>query len=288
MVQFTFTMLMEYCQQYLTSAFLVLKNEINMKRFVAIIVTTVLFLPYSSAQEMSTEDTKEAIISAIEFCNATSTHDENFSYNTVMIYKSFLKDKVVADSIIYEFNRNQSGIVFYNSTKAIKKKNKGIKGNWFIFYYGKIDTNRIEIVLSDCFYKGKKTLINPDGETIICRKSAITGKWHIVHQFFIYQMGHEFRSVGYPLITKQLYENLQHKQLETENDYMLLFNYLRKQDDSEYYVKIKELLCSIIEKNPEITERVDNYFFLFSKFRIIDDSTSVIEENYKKITEKTH
>ena len=109
---------MEYCQQYLTSGLLVLKNEINMKRFVAIIVTIVLFLPYSSAQEMSTEDTKEAIISAIEFCNTTSTHDENFSYNTVMIYRNFLKDKVVADSIIYEFNRNQSGIVFYNSTKT--------------------------------------------------------------------------------------------------------------------------------------------------------------------------
>ena len=101
-------------------------------------------------------------------------------------------------------------------------------------------------------------------------------------------MRREFRSVGYPLITKQLYENLQHKQLETENDYMLLFNYLRKQDDSEYYVKIKELLCSIIENNPEITERVDNYFFLFSELRTIDENTSVIEENYKKITEKTH
>ena len=101
-------------------------------------------------------------------------------------------------------------------------------------------------------------------------------------------MGREFRNIDYSLITRQLYDNLQHKQLETENDYILLFNYLRKQDDSVYYVKIKELLCGIIEKNPEITERVDNYFFLFSELRTIDENTSVIEENYKKITEKTH
>ena len=95
-------------------------------------------------------------------------------------------------------------------------------------------------------------------------------------------------NIDYEVLSKQLYDNLQHKQLETENDYILLFNYLRKQDYSEYYVKIKELLCSIIEKNPEITERVDNYFFLFSELRTIDENTSVIEENYKKITEKTH
>ena len=72
------------------------------------------------------------------------------------------------------------------------------------------------------------------------------------------------------------------------NDYILLFNYLRKKDNSEYYVKIKELLCSIIEENPEIAELIDNYFFLFSKFRIIDENTSVIEDNYKKITETIH
>ena len=86
-----------------------------MKRLVAFIVIIVLFIPYSSAQKMSTKDTKEAIISAIEFCNGISTHNGNFSYNTVMVYKSFLKDKVVADSIIYELNKNQSDIVFYNS-----------------------------------------------------------------------------------------------------------------------------------------------------------------------------
>lgn len=255
-----------------------------MKRLVAFIVTIVLFLPYSYAQKMSIEDTKEAIISAIEFCNGISTHNGNFSYNTVMVYKSFLKDKVVADSIIYELNKNQSDIVFYNSRKTIKKKNKEIKRSWFIFYYGEIDTNRIEIVLSDCIYNGKKTLINPDGETIVCSKSAITGKWHIVHHFFIYRMGREFRNTDYSLLTRQLYDNLLHKKLKTENDYMLLFNYLRKRDVSEYYIKIKELLCSIIDENPEVAERIDNYFFLFAKFRMIDESTSVIEGNYKNIT----
>lgn len=98
-------------------------------------------------------------------------------------------------------------------------------------------------------------------------------------------MGNEFRETDYSLLTRQLYDNLLHRQLETEADYMLLFNYLRKQDDSEYYVKIKELLCSIINDNPEVAERVDNYFFLFSKFRFRDEATYIIEENYKKITE---
>ena len=125
-----------------------------------------------------------------------------------------------------------------------------------------------------------------DGSYVLCCKSKYSNRWFVIHEFFIHAMYKN--NIDYEVLTKQLYDNLQHKQLETENDYILLFNYLRKQDDSEYYAKIKELLCSIIEKNPEITERVDNYFFLFSKFRIIDDSTSVIEENYKKITEKTH
>ena len=281
-------MLKEYYRHYLTNGLLVLKNEIHMKRLVAIIATIVLFSPYSSAQQMSTEDTKEAIISAIEFCNATSTHKGRFSYNIVMIYESFFYTKMVADSIIYKFNSNQSDIVFYNSRKTIKKKNKGIKRSWFISYYGEIDTNRIKIVLSDCFYKWRKTLINPDGETIICSKSAITGKWHIVHQFFIYRMEREFRNTDYPLLARQLYDNLCKEHLESESDFMVLFNYLRKQDDSEYYIRIKERLCSIIEKNPEITEQVDNYFFLFSKFRAIDESTSAIEANYKKITEQIY
>lgn len=255
-----------------------------MKRLFAFIVTIVLFLPYSSAQKMSTKDTKEAIISAIEYCNGISTHYGCFSYNIVMIYENFFNDKVATDIFVNELNRNKSDIFFYNSRKTLKKKNKGIKRNWFIFYYAEVDTNRIEIILSDCFYKGKETLINPDGESIICKKSAINSKWHIVHQFYIYRMGNEFRETDYSSLTRKLYENLCKGHLESEDDFILLFNYLRKQDESEYYVKIKELLCSIINDNPEVAERVENYFFLFSKFRFIDESTSVIEENYKKIT----
>lgn len=125
-----------------------------MKRLFAFIVTIVLFLPYSSAQKMSTKDTKEAIISAIEYCNGISTHYGCFSYNIVMIYENFFNDKVATDIFVNELNRNKSDIFFYNSRKTLKKKNKGIKRNWFIFYYAEVDTNRIEIILSDCFYKG--------------------------------------------------------------------------------------------------------------------------------------
>lgn len=98
-----------------------------MKRLVAFIVTIVLFIPYSSAQKMSTKDTKEAIISAIEFCNGISTHHGCFSYNIVMIYESFFNDKVATDIFVNELNRNESDIFFYNSRKTLKKKIRELK-----------------------------------------------------------------------------------------------------------------------------------------------------------------
>ena len=67
------------------------------------------------------------------------------------------------------------------------------------------------------------------------------------------------------------------------DEVMITRRYYRS-GDSEYYINIKQLLCSIIDENTEVAERIENYFFMFSKFRFRDENTSVIEENYKKIT----
>ena len=75
-------------------------------------------------------------------------------------------------------------------------------------------------------------------------------------------MSNKFLETDYPLLTQQLYNNLQKSQLHTEVDFMLLLSYLRKQDDSEYYPKIKELLKCMISENPEINERVQTYLYL--------------------------
>jgi hypothetical protein len=87
----------------------------------------VLFLPYSNAQKMSTKDTKEAIISAIEFCNGISTHDGCFSYNIVMIYESFFNDKVATDIFVNELNRNKSDIFFIIPEKLLRKRIRELK-----------------------------------------------------------------------------------------------------------------------------------------------------------------
>ena len=168
--------------------------------------------------------------------------------------------------------------------KEIKKKKFESLRVWF----SEVDSNRIMILINPLQYNRHKKYCweISDGSYVLCCKSKCSNRWFVVHEFFVRAMYNN--NIDYEVLTKQLYDNLLHKQLETENDYILLFNYLRKKDNSEYYVKIKELLCSIIEENPEIAELIDNYFFLFSKFRIIDESTSVIEENYKKITETIH
>lgn len=155
-------------------------------------------------------------------------------------------------------------------------------------WFSEVDSNRIMILINPLQYNRNKKYCweISDGSYVLCCKSKYSNRWFVIHEFFIRAMYNN--NIDYEVLTKQLYDNLLHKQLETENDYILLFNYLRKKDNSEYYVKIKELLCSIIEENPEIAELIDNYFFLFSKIRIIDESTSVIEENYKKITETIH
>ena len=259
-------------------------------------IVLIFFSLSANSQTMRKEDLADAIIAAVEYHNDLDSH---FTTNIPQIpqYTVFLKeDKVLdnteLDSLIKDLNSKQHKITFFSDTKeGLKKGVKKIKkkkfDSWRIGFL-KDDNNRISITIAPLFYyryrKYQWTI--SDASQILCCKSKYSNKWFVIHEFFIHAMYKN--NIDYEVLTKQLYDNLLHKQLETENDYMLLFNYLRKQDYSEYYVKIKELLCSIIEKNPEITERVDNYFFLFSKFRIIDDSTSVIEENYKKITEKTH
>lgn len=259
-----------------------------MRHFLAFIVAIMLFTTSSSAQKMSAEDTKEAIISAIECCNSMSVYDMMpISYNTVMVYENFFKDKVVADSVINELNRNQSDIVFYNSLKALKKKNRRIDGSWSIFCYSEVDTNIIKIDLSCCFYKGKKTYFHSSASYIICKKSDYSGKWHVARESFIAKRRNSARGADYSALTKQLYKNLQNGVLEIEPDYILLFNYLIKQDDSEYYPKIKELLKCLIDKNPEIDERVQTYFYLYKKVGT-EYYASTIEKNYNKILDRTN
>ena len=44
-----------------------------------------------------------------------------------MIYESFFNNKMVADSIIYKFNKNQSDIVFIIPEKPFKKRIRELK-----------------------------------------------------------------------------------------------------------------------------------------------------------------
>lgn len=236
-----------------------------MSKFFFLIINVVFFIASINAQEIS-NDTKEAIISAIEFSNNISVRfDLQHIYqsrNTVKVYSNMFNNKVASDNIINKLNRNQSGIVFYNSYKTFHKKNKKIDCSWLIVDYHKTDNNLIVIYLSDCYYKDKMLNVNPDVVCIVCKKSSTTARWHISHEFFIHTMSNKFLETDYPLLTQQLYNNLQKSQLHTEVDYMLLLSYLRKQDDSEYYPKIKELLKCMISENPEINERVQTYLYL--------------------------
>lgn len=257
-----------------------------MSKYLFLIIVMVLFLPSVSAQEISVGDTKDAIISAIEFSNDVSVkfnlRHTYPSKNTVKVYSSLFNDEVASDSFIDELNRNQSGIVFYKSHKAFYKKNKKIDSSWLIVKYHKVDSNIVVIYMSDCWYNKKMLNVNPDVVCIVCRKSSTTCKWHIAHEFFIPMMFHNFSETDYYLLTKQLYNNLQNGQLETETDYMLLFNYFREQDESEYYPKIKELLKCMISENPEINERVQTYLYMIqeSGYGYVFDE---IEQNYNKI-----
>ena len=259
-------------------------------------IVLIFFSLSANSQTMRKEDIADAIITAVEYNNEFDNH---FTTNipriplyTVFVNKDKIWNDTELDRLIKELNNIQNEVTFYSDTKeGYRKCVKEIKKKKFEslrVWFSEVDSNRIMILINPLQYNRHKKYCweISDGSYVLCCKSKYSNKWFVIHEFFIHAMYKN--NIDYEVLTKQLYDNLQHKQLETENDYILLFNYLRKQDDSEYYAKIKELLCSIIEKNPEITERVDNYFFLFSELRTIDENTSVIEENYKKITEKTH
>ena len=267
-----------------------------MYRFAYSTIVLIFFSLSAHSQTMNNKDIADAIITAVEYNNEFDNH---FTTNipriplyTVFVNKDKIWNDTELDRLIKELNNIQNEVTFYSDTKeGYRKCEKEIKKKKFEslrVWFSEVDSNRIMILINPLQYNRHKKYCweISDGSYVLCCKSKYSNRWFVIHEFFIHAMYKN--NIDYEVLTKQLYDNLQHKQLETENDYILLFNYLRKQDDSEYYVKIKELLCSIIEKNPEITERVDNYFFLFSELRTIDENTSVIEENYKKITEKTH
>ncbi len=267
-----------------------------MYRLVYYAIVLIFFSLSANSQTMRKEDVADAIIAAVEYNNDFDNHFKtnipNIPRYIVFVKKDENWNNTELDSLIKDLNSKQYKITFFPETKkdfrkCIKIIKKKKFDSWRINLL-EVDSNRIFITIRPLFYNRYKKYRweISEGWSILCCKSKYSNKWFVIHEFFINAMYRNNNAIDSEELTKQLYDNLLHKQLETENDYMLLFNYLRKQDDSEYYVKIKELLCSIIEKNPEITERVDNYFFLFSKFRFIDDSTSVIEENYKKITEQ--
>lgn len=265
-----------------------------MYRLVYFAIILIFFSLSANSQTMRKEDVADAIISAVEYQNDFDSHFTTiFSYMpqyTVFVKKDKIWSNIELDSLIKDLNSKQYKITFFSETKeGLRKGAKKIKKrkfeSWSINLL-EVDNNRIFITIRPLYYnryRKYKWMIS-EGPSILCCKSKYSNQWFVIHDFFINAMDRKNNDIGYEELTKQLYDNLLHKQLETENDYMLLFNYLRKQDDSEYYPKIKELLCSIIKKNPGVAERVNNYFFVFSEFRFIDESTSVIEENYKKIT----
>lgn len=267
-----------------------------MYRLVYSAIVLIFFSLSAHAQTMNNKDIADAIITAVEYNNEFDNH---FTTNipriplyTVFVNKDKIWNDTELDRLIKELNNIQNEVTFYSDTKEgygkcvkeIKKKKFESLRVWF----SEVDSNRIMILINPLQYNRHKKYCweISDGSYVLCCKSKYSNRWFVIHEFFVRAMYNN--NIDYEVLTKQLYDNLLHKQLETENDYILLFNYLRKKDNSEYYVKIKELLCSIIEENPEVAELIDNYFFLFSKFRIIDESTSVIEENYKKITETIH
>ena len=267
-----------------------------MYRLVYSAIVLIFFSLSAHAQTMNNKDIADAIITAVEYNNEFDNH---FTTNipriplyTVFVNKDKIWNDTELDRLIKELNNIQNEVTFYSDTKeGYRKCVKEIKKKKFEslrVWFSEVDSNRIMILINPLQYNRHKKYCweISDGSYVLCCKSKYSNRLFVIHEFFIRAMYNN--NIDYEVLTKQLYDNLLHKQLETENDYILLFNYLRKKDNSEYYVKIKELLCTIIEENPEIAELIDNYFFLFSEFRIIDESTSLIEENYKKITETIH
>lgn len=265
-----------------------------MYRLVYSTIVLIFFSLSANSQTMRKEDTTDAIIAAVEYHNDFDSHFKtNLPHTpryTVFVRKDEIWNNTKLDSLIKDLNSKQYKITFFPETKkdfrkSIKKIKKKKFDSWRINLL-EVDSNRIFITIRPLFYNRYKkySWMISDGPSILCCKSKYSNKWFVIHESFIIEMYRKNDYIDYEILTKQLYDNLLHKQLETENDYILLFNYLRKQDDSEYYINIKQLLCSIIDENTEVAERIENYFFMFSKFRFRDENTSVIEENYKKIT----
>ena len=255
-----------------------------MKKFVNFIIATIFLSISANAQSINADDLRDALVSAINLRNRTEEKPLRF----IIFYDLCEYEN---DSIIKELNKNDEGFIFYKGeTRAEKRrfayKIKKIKfTSWRILFFD-IECNRISLVINKLHYNlFKKYSLLGHGVLFVCRKSDYSGKWYAADERFIVD---RFRNAGktdYSVITKQIFEKLQNGILETDTDYKLLFNYLTKQDDSEYYPKIKELLKCLIGKNPEINERVQTYFYLYEKMGT-EYSASTIVNNYYRILDR--
>ena len=237
-----------------------------------------------SAQSINTDDLRNALVSAIKLSNSTREEPLRFiKFYNLHEYKN--------DSIIEELNKNDEGFIFYKEkTRSDRWKlfaNKIKKNKFYAWriYFLDVKSNRITIVINELSYKrfGKSEI--HCGARFVCRKSGYSGNWHAANEIFVSKMIKLYCTTDYSVLTKQLYDKLHSRQLESENDYILLLNYLRKQDDSEYYPKIKELLKYMIGENPEINECVQTYLYMIQETGYGDTGYVFygIEQNYNKI-----
>lgn len=256
----------------------------------------IIALPLSALpQTMGRGDLSNAIVSAIEFHNALTVERDlrynlngKLRYNSVCISAHNFLNKKEQNCLLKELNSNKLGLIFYkNIEEYARRTNKKEFSSWDISF-SEIDSNRLRISIGEVHYNQNneyyKAAIS-DKVHIICEKSGYSNNWIFAHPFFIYDMCSEYRKTDYSKLTRQLYKILLDGGVKTEAHYISLFNYLRKEDKSEYHSLIKEQLNSIIENNPNVKEKIELYFKLFADARIVDEDTRIIEENFRKITE---
>ena len=255
-----------------------------MKKFVNFIIATIFLSMSANAQSINADDLRDALVSAINLRNRTVKKPLRFiTFYDLREYEN--------DSIIEELNKNDEGFIFFKGkTRAERRRfiNKIMKikfRGWQIFFID-IECNRISLIISELHYsRFKKRVGIGCGTLFVCRKSDYSGKWYAADEIFNVNRRFSAGKTDYSVITKQIFEKLQNGILETDNDYTLLFNYLTKQDDSEYYPKIKELFKCLIDKNPEINERIQTYFYLYEEAEN-EYSAPAIINNYYRILDR--
>ena len=271
----------------------------NFVKFVFIIAIIVLFPLCASAQIMGKENLADAIIAAMEYCNDRDSHIEKREYivaDKIMIFETSFDFIFAPDSLVEELNKKSRFDFFTEQHDYIKKHN--IKKMEFVVIhnYRIIDSNNVILAVSGgksyykkrFFGKFKPTAICPDKIFMISSRSAISNKWIIYHADFVYYLSEKNGIYDDLTLATMLHNNLLHDKLNTIDEFVLLFNYLRKKEETPQDNTTNELLRKYIETHPETKEILKSYFLLLSTVRIHGDNAHLIEENYKKITEKTH